>query len=71
MAMFICGECGRECRPVKVEDGIGRYEYWGYRGIDRRYSYVSHCCEAEIFDEAGDPWDYYEVQEALQWSHWI
>lgn len=47
---LICSECGQECRPKKVDLGIGPYEFWGQRCIDHNWQVVSDCCWAEIED---------------------
>lgn len=46
-----CGDCGKECRAVKVDQGIGAYEYWGFKGFHHDWQWVSDCCEAELLDE--------------------
>lgn len=55
----VCKECGQECRPVRRDFGIGPYEYWGSRGVDTNYQWVSPCCECDIMD----PEEYAAMQE--------
>lgn len=43
----ICEECGKPCKVVNVDFGIGAYEYWGAKGNDVRIEAVSDCCEAD------------------------
>jgi hypothetical protein len=46
-----CEACGRECRRITVDFGIGAYEYWGAPGYDVRLADVSDCCEADCVDD--------------------
>jgi hypothetical protein len=46
-----CAACGRQCRKVTVDFGIGAYEYWGAPGVDIQLADVSDCCEADFMDE--------------------
>ncbi len=48
--MMWCMACGQECRSVEVDFGIGPYEFWGFRGVDRDVRLVSNCCEHEVTD---------------------
>lgn len=50
---YICAECKKPCVPRVVDLGIGPYEYWGSKCVDRRPALVSDCCEAEVLDENG------------------
>jgi hypothetical protein len=49
-----CCNCGRECKVVRVDFGIGPYEYWGHRGVDVQERDCSDCCEADLtlYDES-------------------
>jgi hypothetical protein len=47
-----CEDCGQPCYGELHDDGIGPYEYWGCKGIDHRYVFLSDCCEAEILDQS-------------------
>ncbi len=40
-----CPTCECDVQLVKRDIGIGRYEFWGAKGIDRRM--VDHCVECE------------------------
>lgn len=46
---YFCGDCGEECNAVVEDHGIGAYEFWGQRGVDRRDVVCSDCCSAELF----------------------
>ena len=46
----ICSECGRPCRPVKVDYGIGAYEYQGAISYDHDWQWESPCCGAQVED---------------------
>lgn len=46
-----CSECKQPCEPKCVDLGIGPYEYWGQKGNDVSYQWLSACCEAEIEEE--------------------
>ena len=45
-----CDNCGLPCFGVEHDEGIGTYEYWGCKGVDHRYVFLSDCCEAEILE---------------------
>lgn len=47
----VCSKCGDKCESVSVDVGIGPYEYWGYKLVDRDIRELSPCCEAEVVDE--------------------
>ncbi len=47
-----CGSCGEPCDVTSVDFGIGAYEYWGSKGVDRNVQTVSDCCEATVFKDA-------------------
>ena len=47
---FVCDCCGMSCRPKLVDEGIGCYEYWGFKGTDVRYEWRSSCCEASLVE---------------------
>ena len=51
--MPTCSECGNPCDAIVIDDGIGPYEYFGMKGVDRRPALVSDCCEADPLDDAG------------------
>lgn len=51
--MYYCKQCGEECNVIELDVGIGRYEYWGTTGVDKRMVYCSDCCESDIVDEDG------------------
>jgi hypothetical protein len=48
-----CEDCGKMVRGTWADFGIGAYEYWGYKGVDTNFQFVSECCEAPILDETG------------------
>lgn len=45
-----CNACGEECRVLELDFGIGAYEYWGFKGVDKQLHRVSACCEADFTD---------------------
>ena len=45
-----CTCCKQECLTHEEDHGIGPYEYWGQRCVDRRMVTVSDCCDAEVID---------------------
>ena len=49
---MICDCCGHEAEPVKVDMGIGPYEFWGARGVHHDYQTVTKCCEVNAVDGA-------------------
>lgn len=72
--MKICTECGRECNVHEEEVGIGKFEYMGHVGNDRRFEECSDCCDSPV--EEKDDEDYFweekfreeaeEVKKALK-----
>ena len=67
--MFFCETCGRPCRPVRLEVGLGGYEMYGSRLRDDGYDYFSHCCEAGVAVEPGGrPLDKYDLEEEMRYG---
>lgn len=50
--MTYCCACKQPCVTIAVDYGIGPYECWGVRGVDRNVQVVSDCCESEWTYEA-------------------
>lgn len=48
-----CGNCGCICNVVKVDNGIGPYEYWGQHQVDSDIDIESECCSAQVYSDAG------------------
>lgn len=44
----LCSACGLPATDAFMDFGIGAYEYWGAKGVDRDVQYVSTCCEAGL-----------------------
>jgi len=51
---FYCTCCGEKCEVVVVDNGIGRYEFWGAKGVDVRYDIETACCGFDPVDEDGN-----------------
>jgi hypothetical protein len=49
---MICVACGCECHEIEIDEGIGRYEYWGMTEVHHDYRKVSACCH-EGTEEGG------------------
>ena len=47
---LLCSACGEVAEGAFVDFGIGAYEYWGQRGVDRNVQWVSRCCEATLLE---------------------
>jgi hypothetical protein len=47
-----CGDCGRACRAIECDFGVGAYEFWGRTGVHRDVHVVSNCCEATVYADA-------------------
>lgn len=47
MSVEYCPSCKMEVVPVKIDFGIGAYEYWGSREIHRDVRVVCPECETE------------------------
>lgn len=48
---YYCSECNEECEAIKVDYGIGHYEFWGATGCHENWQWVSECCEGDLMDE--------------------
>lgn len=44
MTRYKCVNCGDECDVSQQDIGIGAYEYWGFKGVDRNIQTLSTCC---------------------------
>lgn len=40
-----CKACGHPCKVGIIDNGIGRYEFWGDKCVDIQLEAVSNCCE--------------------------
>jgi hypothetical protein len=49
--MIICPLCKKECTPIRIDDGIGPYEWWGFKGIHHDWRIVSDCCHEDVDPE--------------------
>ena len=47
---LLCSACGEVAEGTSVDFGIGAYEYWGSKGVDRNVQWVSRCCEAALLE---------------------
>ena len=45
-----CQACGNIDSGHSVDSGIGAYEYWGAKGVDRNVQWVSTCCDATLLE---------------------
>ncbi len=45
-----CSDCGGPCYGDVVDTGVGAYEYFGEKGVNHQYTYLSSCCGAGILD---------------------
>jgi len=46
----VCIECGKWCRPRKVDYGVGRVEVHGVIVNDHDWQWESPCCGAPVED---------------------
>lgn len=49
-----CTSCGKPCRVILIDTGIGAYEFWGDKCVDKRIEAVSACCEDIAVDSQGN-----------------
>jgi hypothetical protein len=56
-ALGTCAECMSKSSFHLEDFGIGSYEFWGARGTDHQWEWVSDCCEAQPFGELDIPPD--------------
>ena len=56
-AQVICSSCANECREVKVDFGVGPYEYGSDHGVHTDIHMASDCCEVDVYkiSEDGSP----------------
>lgn len=45
-----CGDCGKTCKVKTVNNGLGKYEYWGFNYSNDQLEYESACCSASVFE---------------------
>jgi hypothetical protein len=45
-----CQACGNIDSGHFADFGIGAYEYWGAKGVDRNVQWVSTCCDATLLE---------------------
>ncbi len=43
-----CTECEEPCESSWQDEGIGRYEFWGFVGNHVDWRELSECCGAEV-----------------------
>ena len=44
----VCEMCGKPCHAVWSDEGFGPYEFWGARGEQHDWRWVSPCCHVEV-----------------------
>lgn len=49
-----CRECECNVQTVKMDFGIGSYEYWGCKGVHTDVRQVCPSCEGEVEDERAE-----------------
>lgn len=54
---FVCNCCEEPCEAVKVDMGIGPYEYWGQDCFHKDYQWVSDCCHEDYVDRLHGEYD--------------
>ena len=60
-----CVECGQECTPIAVDNGIGSYDYWGATGVHTQIDIESDCCNADVVDNERElPAKFFEDEES-------
>jgi uncharacterized Zn finger protein (UPF0148 family) len=52
-----CPTCKTEVTPVKMDFGIGHYEYWGCGGFHRDVRIVCPECETEVENPVEEDWE--------------
>lgn len=61
-----CGACGKPCKGVWRNEGIGPYEYHGQLCNDVRMEFMSECCDEPLEPEDAD----LEVDEPEEEDEW-
>jgi len=58
-AEYHCNNCGAVNPDLhELDYGIGSYEFWGARGVQHYYVWVTKCCEGEPITCSGDVYEY-------------
>ena len=67
-AQEICTACGNACQEVKVDFGIGPYEYGSICSVHVDIHMASDCCESEVYKiaESRPLYTHEEVMRKLQ-----
>jgi len=50
-----CRDCGKYVQTVTEDHGIGAYEFWGARGVDKQLVEVCPECGGSVEEMAGTP----------------
>ena len=66
--MYVCTNCGKECKTKMVDFGIGSFEHFGSHGFDSNICEVSACCEEEVneVDEDDSDIEYRDTPEEVK-----
>lgn len=50
-----CECCSQECEGIEVDNGVGRYEFWGFKGTHHQIDIESLCCNSRVLDHDPNP----------------
>ncbi len=50
-AQVECPVCHEITTVRVIDDGIGFYEFWGDKGLDKKFILVTSCCNEEVRKE--------------------
>lgn len=59
----VCTTCGEVCEVIKIDEGIGPYEYWGTTGFHHDWVAASDCCHAPALNQYGLKVSVHEIEE--------
>ena len=67
---LVCEDCHGACEGTYVDFGIGTYEFWGAKGVDRQVAWASECCEATVLWPSGHRAEPPDTRDEDQPSKW-
>ena len=52
-----CSSCGKPCKKVRVDEGMGRVEHFGNISFHHEWLWLSDCCNESLLDGEGNEVD--------------
>lgn len=62
----LCEACGHPANAMRMDYGVGSYEYGSIRGFHRDVRAVSDCCEAGLIENSASKKEWFEAVEPFE-----